>query len=242
MTHSSPERLSQLTTVWAELRQAHAGPDDQMAFTRRRLLESYRRAVYRYLLGGTRDPEAAEELCQEFALRFLRGDFHTADPRFGRFRDFLKTSLARLISRYHHKRSRLPQSLPAEMADGTGSQPDSAADAAFLQTWRDELLARAWEALRREQERSGRPVYLVLRYKVDHPDLSSPELAAGIGELVGRDLTAAAVRQALHRAREVFAALLYDEVAATLDNPNPDQLEEELVELNLHRYCKMAHA
>jgi hypothetical protein len=48
---------------------------------------SYHRAVHRYLLGALRDEDAAEELFQEFALRFVRGDFRWADRGRGRFRD-----------------------------------------------------------------------------------------------------------------------------------------------------------
>ena len=37
-------------------------------------------AAYRYLLGAVHDPDAADDLCQDFAVRFLRGDFRRADP------------------------------------------------------------------------------------------------------------------------------------------------------------------
>ena len=40
-----------------------------------RLLLDYSGAVSRYLLGALRDNEAADELAQEFAVRFIRGDF-----------------------------------------------------------------------------------------------------------------------------------------------------------------------
>ena len=48
----------------------------------------------------------------------------------------------------------------------------------------------------------------MLRYRVDHPDLRSPELAAGLTEKLGKPINAGAVRVLLHRAREVFAELL----------------------------------
>ena len=48
------------------------------------LMEYYFGAVYRYLRVSVRDPEAAADLAQDFALRFVRGDFKKADPSRGR--------------------------------------------------------------------------------------------------------------------------------------------------------------
>ena len=45
----------------------------------RKRLDRYLRSVFRYLLAITRNAESAEELTQEFSLRFLRGDFQRAD-------------------------------------------------------------------------------------------------------------------------------------------------------------------
>jgi RNA polymerase sigma-70 factor (ECF subfamily) len=44
----------------------------------------------------------------------------------------------------------------------------------------------------------------------------------------------------LHRARDRFAELLFDEVSQTLDNPSRNDLEEELAELRLLEYCRPA--
>jgi hypothetical protein len=53
-------------------------------------------------------------------------------------------------------------------------------------------------------------------------------------------LTAAGVRQALHRARQKFADLLLEEVAQSVEDPTPEHLERELVELGLFDYCRPA--
>src|SRR5260370_14391835 len=92
--------LSGISTMWTEMLQAHKDQGDAATATRRQLLLRYYGSVYRYLLGTVRDPGAAEELCQEFAVRFLRGDFKGADPGRGRFRDFLKTGLRHLAMHY----------------------------------------------------------------------------------------------------------------------------------------------
>src|SRR5262245_63341462 len=79
-------RLSRIETTWTLVFQAHQGQEPD-ALARQRLLLRYRGAIYRYLLGALRDPDAAEELAQEFAVRFLQGGFRRADPQQGRFRD-----------------------------------------------------------------------------------------------------------------------------------------------------------
>ena len=59
-----------------------------------------------------RDREAADELSQEFSLRFVRGDLKGADRERGRFRDYLKGVLFHLIGDYWRRRKRAPQALP----------------------------------------------------------------------------------------------------------------------------------
>jgi RNA polymerase sigma-70 factor (ECF subfamily) len=229
-----------MATLWSLVCQAHQGPEDAMRSARQRLLERYGGAARRYLLGALHDPDAADELFQEFALQFLRGGFRRADPEHGRFRNYLKTVLFRLV--VHHRRRQQRQPLPlcedaVEAAVGPGlanSEQD------FLRSWRDELLARAWHALKRAPEQTGPPFYVVLRFRADHADLRSAEMARRLAAQLGRPLTAAGFRQALHRARERFADALLDEVLHSLDRPTEDQLEQELIDLGLLDYCRPA--
>src|SRR5262245_27508512 len=99
------QHLSKIVTLWGPLQEAHAGEPEAARVAQRQLLERYTPAIYRYLLASVRDPHAADELFQEFALRFCRGDFKRADQQRGRFRDFLKTSLVHLVID-HHRRSK----------------------------------------------------------------------------------------------------------------------------------------
>ncbi len=63
-------------------------------------------------------------------------------------------------------------------------------------------------------------------------------MAEQLATRLGKSFTAAGVRQILHRAREKFAQLLLDEVTESLENPTPEQLEQELVELSLLDFCR----
>src|SRR5260370_16186931 len=112
--------LGDIATHWSVVRQAHQGSGVAVDRARQELMERYSGAVYRYLLGALRDRHAADDLFQEFALRFLRGDFRNADPERGRFRNFVKTALYHLIVDYQNRRRARPAPLPArEHADPT---------------------------------------------------------------------------------------------------------------------------
>ena len=224
------------------VRRAH-GDHTVLQSAQRALLDRYGGAVRRYALAALRDEDAADEVFQEFALRFVRGDFGNADPERGRFRAFVKTIVYRLIVDYQRRSKKrlregpMHSNLAEPEADGDAAPPS---DADFHSSWRDELLARCWQRLAEEEERSGKPHHTVLRYRVDHPDLHSPELAAGLTEKLGKPVNAGAARVLLHRARDAFAELLLDEVVQSLAEGSLDEAEEELIDLDLLEYCRPA--
>jgi hypothetical protein len=78
----------------------------------------------------------------------------------------------------------------------------------------------------------------VLRYRVDHPTLRSPELAEAVGKLLDRPMTAAAVRQLLHRAREKFGEVLKQHVSASLSTDDPEDVDRELSDLGLLHFLR----
>ena len=207
----------------------------------RELLERYGRAAKRYLLGALRDSNAADEVFQEFALRFVRGDLRNADPERGRFRQFLKTVLYHLVADWHKKRHRaaavvpLPSGLEPPAPDDQRER-----DEEFIRAWREELLARAWAALEQVEKESGKSPYTVLRARTTHPDWRSQQLAEHLTEQTGREITAGNLRVLVHRAREQFGDLLLAEVIESLDSPSLAELQDELVELRLLEYCRPA--
>ena len=232
------QRLSQIQTMWSVVMRAHSGEADAAMSAQQVLMRRYSGAVYRYLAGFLRDYDAADDLAQEFALRVLRGDLRRADPARGRFRDYVKMVLRHLVADHHRRLMASPRPLPAdgpEPAGGDGGFPDL--DRQFLESWRKELLARAWAALERVAAESGRPYYAVLRLRADHPEMRSAAMAGELADRLGRPITAGAVRQTLSLAREKFADYLLDEVEHSLELPTPEQLREELIDLDLLPYC-----
>lgn len=234
--------LSRIQTAWSMVRRAH-GDHTALQDAQQKLLDQYGGAVRRYALAALRNEDAADDVFQEFALRFLRGDFGKVDPQRGRFRAFVKTVVYRLIVDYQRRQKKRQQEglLHSNVAEEAAEESESPVDdAAFHSSWRDELLARCWQKLADEEQRTGKPCHTVLRYRVEHADQRSPELAVGLSQLLGKPINAGAVRVLLHRAREVFAKLLLDEVLDSLADDSLDDAEEELIELDLLEYCRPA--
>ena len=171
--------------------------------------------------------------------RFLRGDFRRADPKFGRFRNFVKTSVLNLVVDYHRRKKNRPYSLGDDAPEpASGSDDFAEMDRRFIECWREELLNRAWADLETLQATTGQPFHSVLRLRADRPELHSPELAEILSERLGREVNAGWFRQTLLRAREKYVSLLIDEVARSLGHPSDEQLDEELRDLGLWDYCR----
>lgn len=236
-------RLSRISTLWSVVCQAHQAGTEEARPAQESLLNRYSGAVRRYLRAAVGDADAADDLFQEFAVRFLKGNLAGADAQRGRFRNFVKGVLFHLIADYHKrcKRSKQRRPLLAKLPEPM-ARPASLRDSEreFLTSWRDELLARAWVALEEVERREGRPWFTVLRFRADHPELRSPQLAEHLSASLNKPLSPAGVRQLLHRARDRFADLLLDEVMQSLADPSPDQVEQELTDLGLLEYCRPA--
>jgi DNA-directed RNA polymerase specialized sigma24 family protein len=233
-------RLSLIATQWSLVYLAHNGTAESANSARRQLLERYGCAISRYLHKLLSDPHAADEVFQQFALQLVQGKLGGADPQHGRFRNFVKGTLFHLVADYHKRQRQWPRGLPCDDGELVAPPTETESDRQFLESWCDELLARAWSALEQLETRTGQPFYSVLRLRADHPEMRSPQVASQFSARFGRTFSAVGVRQLLHRAREKFAAFLVDEVAQSLTDPTPENVEEELVELGLLDYCSHA--
>jgi DNA-directed RNA polymerase specialized sigma24 family protein len=230
--------LSRMSTAWAEVFacQSENPADSQHAISR--LMIRYSGAVWRHLLDVLKDPDAADELSREFAVRFLRGEFRHSDPTRGRFRDYVKRAVQKLI-KDHYQRKRPAVSLDANTPEPAAAEAGLADfDQQFIESWRRDLLERAWNSLDELQKSTGQPYHTVLRSKVDNPDLPSHELASKLSTALKRPITAGAVRHALGRARRKYIGYVITEVRAGLDQPTQEDLIEELSDLNLLHYCR----
>lgn len=217
------------TTRWSRLL---AAPEE-------RDLEALARAYFRplraWLAARFRLREDdADDLAQEaFAWILSTRLLDRADPARGRFRGFLKTSLARFaIGRFRRKgaakrgggRGHEPLEAAAHLADPAEPSPDARLD----DEWRRELVARACEALERELEAGGRRSHWLLfrDWFLDEGDGEGdgePDQAA----LARRHgVTKVDVSNRLAYAKRRFRELLRAQVAETVRDGS--ELREEL--------------
>lgn len=234
---SSGSHLSRIETQWAVVRQAHdAKQTDNQAQTQ--LIDLYGPAIKRYLLASMRDEDAASEVFQEFALRLIRGDFRNANSHKGKFRSMIKTALYRLMIDYY-RRTQKHRKLNSEAEISEVAQRDlEENDDSFSLAWRNSLLEEAWSRLEQLQQQTNRPYYAVLRARVDHPKLTTTQLHRNLSESDKTIPAESAFRVFIHRARKRFAAILLDQVVASMGNPSEEDIELELIELGLHHFCK----
>lgn len=206
--------------------------DEEMA----QFFARYQGAVLRYFRTAVRNVDIAEDLTQDFAVKFIRGAFQGVHPEGGRFRDFLRVTLANQLRDYHRRqRHRKNQEwdsgqIVEEVAEELPSED-------FDLNWRDELLAQTWSDLERHQHASGQPFYTALRLKAAAEGVVGADLARRFSIQTGTETSETAFRKLLQRARRQFGEMLLVNVAETLVVPTRDELARELAELKLLVYC-----
>lgn len=237
---TDPTRLSQIETLWSMVYGAHGADPDRQTEAQRELISRYGSAIERYLLGALKDQTAADDAYQDFVLKFLKGDFHNVNPDKGRFRNFLKVVLSRLVADHYRRGIRRPTRPLDSTVQVADARDEQQREEEFLNVWRDEMLTHAWHDLAEEEKRTGKPWMRVLWLRVENPQWRSEELAAALSEQTGQEYSSARLRVTLHRSRERFSNYLIQAVANTLPVATNDAIEEELAELKLLQYCSAA--
>lgn len=232
------ERISRITTNWDGLLSAHRSDGDDQRSARAEILKRYSFSICQYISSIARDSDVADDLAQEFALRFIRGDYKAVDPNKGRFRDYLKSSLRNLVMDHFRKRRGNDATLSqvGQLEDKLELSQLTQMEADFHTHWRQELLQRAWSGLRELEQKKNNYYFTVLHFRAEHTDWGSFEIAQTLSEQIDPNVSAEWVRQKLHRARRKFAELLIAEVRASMPDANGDDIEEELAELGLKKY------
>jgi len=233
------QRLSKIETAWSVVNRAHGNESVVARDAQEKLLDQYGSAIRRYLLAALRDSAVADDVYQDFAVRFIRGDFENASQDRGRFRNFLKTVLFRMVTDHYRSQKRTAAQLPHEQFDMPDKfATDEQREAELNQVWRDEMLKRSWDALAELEQKSGKPWFTVMKLRVENPAFQSQQLAEAISNALGKSVSSANGRVLLHRAREKFSYLLIDCVSDSLGNCDLREIEEELAELKLLDYCQ----
>lgn len=219
--------LDQISTRWAILK-------DPVQFLLR-----YGPALRKYLQALLKNPDDVDEIAQDILTKVVQNAFNRANPDNGRFRDYLKVAV-RNAALMHLRRKKAVQpgaSVLLQIADPL--QTALLADQEWLADWQRCIMNKAWRALDSHERRAAdNHFYTVLRLSVDHADEDSTKLAERASRKIGKPLRPDAFRKQVSRARRMFAELLLEEVTNTLEQPTPEQIEEELIEIGLMDYVR----
>ncbi len=145
----------------------------------------------------------------------------------GKLRDFLIRAIRSTA------KTRLAE-LPENQRSGASIESIMNDNEKWLSFWRTGLLERAWRSLEQlEHKNPEMPMFSVLHCATTKPKQPGQPLAQRIKAERGLELTDARIRQILPEARAMFAQLLADEVAETLEKPTPKDVKIELQTLGL---------
>jgi RNA polymerase sigma-70 factor (ECF subfamily) len=224
------ERLTEIPTNWTNISSAHTpGPKSQAAMED--LIGRYHDAVTRFIHLKVRDQHLADEVLQEFWTKLLTGKLAGADRTKGRFRDYLRTVLHRLIID-HFRTKKLQPLPPGDLLDSSDPDED------FDRVWRETVLSRVWSRLETYQATTPKNRYAtVLQLRRDFPEASIEEIAEKLGQVTRSNITPEAFRKNLQRARAKFIDLLVQELRETIHPTNAEDVEAEIFDLGLgHLY------
>jgi len=211
------------TTHWSVVLEAQGrSPAADEALDK--LCRIYWRPVHSFIRRQGNNPTEAEDLTQSFfALILERRDLDAVRREKGRLRSYLLTSLKHFLASEQRraltaKRGKGQRPLPLEEL-GTierieiQSLDHLSADRLYERRWALSLMEQVLARLKKEYEAAGNAALFDLLKQL-LPDEPGAPSRAEIGARLG--MTENAVRQAFHRFRQRYQALLRDEIAHTV--------------------------
>ena len=227
------------TTVWSHIRAAQDRDSPASLEAMNRCIAAYWRPVFYFLRAKSYPLHRAEDLTQEFFLRFYQhGWIERADPRRGRFRTFLLTVLTRFLSDQGAERAPRQQVFDERLVsvsvllaefDRTFEPADNRTpEQIFMQQWARSVIAHVQQCLETWCCHRGRPDWYRIFCQVYLPSPGSPRISqqAMADQLhLSRDQ----VRYGLEEVNRRFVELLRAEVAEQIGSE--EDLETEIREL-----------
>lgn len=207
------------TTRWTLIRELKDAGERAKALEF--VVETYREPLYHYARRCGLDHADAEDALQQFVVVIIERDFVDrihADR--GHLRGFLKTAFRNFLANQFEKQKAAKRgggASPVEYDAASEMIPsdDASPDEAFDRAWAELVMNRAFERLRDELGDSRR-AELVERY------FGSEELPSYQDLGIEYEMSSAAVKAFLHRARGRFHHHLENVVADTSDTPESE--------------------
>ncbi len=265
MPKPSP-KIVEIETHFSDM-QAAATPDssERAREAQKRIYLRYEGAIRRYLRSALPDATSAEEVFSDFADRLVNCRFAGFVPEKGRFRDYLKTILFRMVLDFNEKRGKSPSSIldPNGVADPSLELREN--DSRYLTIWRESLMQRAFSEVMKWECATIRPYATIywasmpsdaramlsggvtpillgrfLGENVGTQRLSSAEIAAALARSMGAPVKEVWVNGLRKLARDAYEDSLLREVWDSIEAATFNRVEEELIDLGLHRPLKRA--
>jgi RNA polymerase sigma-70 factor (ECF subfamily) len=200
------------------------------------LCEAYWYPIYAFIRRKGHDAEAALDLTQDYFARLLEAPvLAAADRSKGRFRAFLRADIAFFLSHRRErdatrKRGGRVSLLSIDARDAEGrflrepADSELGPDRLFDRSWTVGLLDSVLERLAAEQAEAGQSErFQVLRRTLGGDGSAS---YAVLAQRLGT--TEQAVQAAVSRLRKRYRALLRDQIAATLEEPTEEAINDEI--------------
>jgi RNA polymerase sigma factor (sigma-70 family) len=226
-------RATFTTTHWSVVLQAQ-GPSPAAEEALEKLCRTYWRPLYGFARRQGITREEAQDLVQNFFARLLEHrNLDAVRREKGRLRSYLLVSLKRFLAAERHRATGvkryesgphipLDELLESEILDSELAQTWSA-DRLYERQWALSVLEQVLTLLEAEYKAVGNAILFDRLKEFLVGERSRPTQAEIATEL---SMTENAVKQAFHRLRERYRALLREEIAHTVAQPG--DVEDEL--------------
>ena len=222
------------TTHWSVVLAARRGSSARSGDALARLCESYWYPLYAYIRRQGHTCEDAQELTQEFFLRFLEKDgVQPADPERGRFRSYLLAAVRHFLANEWDRQRALKRggAAPKISIDLQNAErryilepaQSLTAEKIYERRWALELLERVRVQMKDEFSKAGKTALHDRLNCFVAGETSSDSYASAATDL---GITEAAVKMAVQRMRKQYRRILREEIAHTVSGES--DIEDEI--------------
>ena len=234
-----PPRHSFLTTHWSVVRRAASRDEPDAAAALAQLCSACWFPIYAYIRRSGKSAADAEDLTQGFLARLIEKNFlASADGDKGRLRTFLLTCVRNYLADEHDREMTQKRgggrvvewdALAAEERYAAEPVDSFTPDRCFQRRWALGIVDTAMDTLRAQYrgEEKGE-LFEKLRPFLGF-GASAEENYEAVAASLGMKLNT--VKSHIHRLRDQWRDLVKQQVAATLDEPTPENIRAELADL-----------
>ena len=227
-------------TRWSVVRRATSGDDPGARAALADLFDAYWYPIYAHVRRSGKSPHDAEDLTQGYFLRLIeQNTLAGADPAKGKLRSYLLGCLRHYMADEYDRAMALKRgagvltSFHLDWAeDRYAEEPvdNVTPDRLFQRRWALTVLEYSLLLLGEEFAAAGKaPLFNALRPFLGFgPDAQQryDETAVALGMPLGT------VKNHVHRMRERWRQIMFEQVGMTLDDPTPENIRAELAELH----------